>query len=92
MLYFIVYDVADDDVRRRVAELLKDSGGTRVQYSAFTIELDSPHQLDILLQRIREVIGASKARVVAIPVCEADLRRAVTIVHRYELREEELLL
>lgn len=91
-MYLIAYDVADDAVRRRVAQLLEDSGGTRIQYSAFTIELESPHQLDMLLQEVRGAIGSSKARVTAIPLCSRDQRRAITIMYRYELVEEELLL
>ena len=87
MLYVVVYDVDDDQVRDRVRELLKNWGGTRVQYSAFHLELEEP-QLVELLQIIERLIEGSNAQVTAIPVCRADQERAIWIGPK--LREENV--
>jgi len=88
MMYLVAYDVEEDDVRRRVSQTLKDAGGVRIQYSAFMIELEE-HQLESLLHKLRVIIGSSKGRVTAMPLCKRDLERMVTIVRRYRLAGEE---
>jgi len=90
--YLVVYDITDDKVRLKVSSILKDSGGTRIQYSAFILEVDEDILNEILL-RIRRIIGSEKGKVVAIPLCKRDYERMITILHNYYLpREDEVVI
>ena len=85
MLYVIVYDVAEDQVRDRVREVLKNWGGVRVQYSAFHIELEEPKLIE-LLQILERLLEGSDGQVTAIPICRRDQQRVITVGER--LKEE----
>jgi len=55
MLYLIIYDISNNAIRARLAELLKDYGLERVQYSAFLGELKR-HQLKSLITDIKKIL------------------------------------
>ena len=90
MLYLIVYDVSDDDLRNAVRNRLKNEGGVRIQYSAFLLEADRT-RINELFTYFRRIIGPRKAKVIAIPICEGDRGRMMTLTHNYELEEEPLI-
>jgi len=90
MNYVIVYDVSEDRKRKAIREMLKDLGGERIQYSGFRIELDEEDLIQ-LLGKFRRVLEGSKGRVIAIPLCERDLKRSIKLVHNYEIRDDVLL-
>lgn len=69
----VVYDIANDRIRTKVADLCLDYGLSRIQLSAFLGELSRSHQGE-LLQRVRRRLGRSPGRVALIPVCETDFR------------------
>ena len=91
MLYLIAYDIEDNSLRYRVSNLLKNWGGERIQYSAFKLELEE-EELEALFTQLRDIISSKKGRVIAIPICGHDEKRAVTLVHRYELPREPPIL
>jgi CRISPR-associated protein Cas2 len=47
LIVLIIYDISDDRLRYRIAEILKDQGLTRIQRSAFIGEL-TPQERDDL--------------------------------------------
>ena len=75
----VVYDISNDRIRTRVAELCLDYGLSRIQLSAFLGDLSRSHQ-DELLQRTRRALGRSPGHVALFPLCEADFssRREVS--------------
>ena len=83
MLYVVVYDVAEDEVRDRIRELLKNWGGLRVQYSAFHLEVEEA-QLIQLLQIVERLIEGCDAQVTAIPVCRGDVEKTVFLGSRFK--------
>lgn len=91
MLYLIVYDVEEDAVRRKLANMLLDMGGERIQYSAFKIELERA-ELAALMENIRKAVGSGKARVTAIPICRRDLNKVKTVAYNYRLQEGDVLI
>ncbi|RLE94279.1 MAG: CRISPR-associated endonuclease Cas2 [Thermoprotei archaeon] len=91
MLYLIVYDVEEDAIRRKVANMLLDMGGERIQYSAFKIELEKA-ELAALMEKIRKTVGTGKARVTAIPICRRDIDKVKTIAHNYHLPASDVLI
>lgn len=75
----VVYDIAEDRVRVKVADACLDYGLQRIQYSAFAGILSRNRQGE-LLQRIRKLVGRTPATVHVVPVCEKDWEAAQTLV------------
>lgn len=71
----LLYDVADDRLRDRIAQTCMDVGMTRLQYSAFAGDLNRNRRQELLLA-IEALIGSEPARILAVPVCAEDARQA----------------
>ncbi|HID86737.1 MAG TPA: CRISPR-associated endonuclease Cas2 [Anaerolineae bacterium] len=85
MQCLLVYDIPDDRVRAKIADICLDYGLTRIQYSAFFGELGHNRQEEIL-QKIRRQVGRKDANVQIFPICERDLRlRRELVVNEYRL-------
>lgn len=69
----VVYDIVNDRVRAKVADLCLDYGLCRIQLSAYVGDLARGRQ-DELLLRARRQMGRSTGHVALIPLCEADFR------------------
>jgi len=68
----VIYDIPDDGLRAKIADICLDYGLERIQYSAFFGEMSHNRQGEIL-QKIRRRIGRKEANVQLFPVCEKDL-------------------
>jgi CRISPR-associated protein Cas2 len=73
MQTIVIYDITDDRIRARVADVCLDYGLERIQYSAFLGEL-GPNRREELLLKIKRCIGRKQARVHLFPICDKDLR------------------
>jgi CRISPR-associated protein Cas2 len=71
----LLYDIEDDKLRDRVAQLCMDFGMTRLQYSAFGGDLNRNKRQELLLT-VEALIGNKSARIFAVPVCSEDARQA----------------
>lgn len=71
LLTYVVYDIADDRVRGRVASACKDYGLERIQYSAFRGSLDTSRRKE-LATRLADTLGHEIGRILVLPVCERD--------------------
>lgn len=91
MLYIVVYDVSSDEDRDRIREVLKNWGGSRIQYSAFKIRLE-PAELNQLLQVLRRLLGEGKGSIMAIPVCKACEAKLIEIAAEQSSSEEQPLV
>jgi len=89
--YLVVYDITEDDVRNKVRNTLKDYGGNRIQYSAFVFDKSEIEMIQIML-KIKKIIGNTKGKVIAIPICARDIDKVVTIAYKYELPEEDSVI
>jgi CRISPR-associated protein Cas2 len=69
---FLIYDIQEDRARTKVADLCKDYGLRRVQYSTFFGDLTRTRQGE-LMQRVRRLIDPAGAYVLLVPTCERDL-------------------
>ena len=69
----VVYDIVNDRIRGKVADLCMDYGLSRIQLSAFVGDLSRSHQ-DELLGRVRRRLGRSPGHIALFPLCEADFR------------------
>ena len=98
MKCLLIYDVTDDRLRAKIADICLDYGLERIQYSAFFGELSQNRQGEIL-QKIRRCLRVTPpaaaterplpparptgiADVRLYPVCERDLGLCKRIAHR----------
>jgi len=64
----VVYDIPDDRLRNKVADICLDYGLERIQYSAFAGSL-APSHMDELLAKIKKRAGSKAADVQIFPIC-----------------------
>ena len=80
MKCLLIYDIPDDGLRTKVADVCLDYGLRRIQYSSFLGELSHNRQGEILL-KLKRRIGKKEANVQLFPLCEKDLalRREIVV-------------
>jgi len=80
----VIYDITDNGLRARVAEVLKDYGLTRIQKSAFVGSL-SRSMLSSLVSELRSLVEDDNLKI--FPLCDPDFRAMISIGKEY--REED---
>jgi CRISPR-associated protein Cas2 len=84
----LIYDIEEDRIRTRVADICLDYGLERIQFSAFFGRLNRNRRQELSL-RLQAEIGDESARVRVIPVCENDLKD-MWIFDQYRRDADEL--
>lgn len=82
MKVLVVYDITDDSLRSKIAEILKDLGLKRIQKSAFIGEMTGQERENMEEVLRRQNLGPSD-RIDVFPVCDRDLK-----MHSYIRRGE----
>lgn len=87
----VIYDIVEDKVRRRIAEVCKDYGLERVQYSAFFGLTDRNRREEMML-KFRRILGDTEGNIQMYVICEKDIRLKKELsVNGYDpYRSEEL--
>jgi len=90
MRYLVIYDITDDNLRTHVAELLKDYGLTRIQYSAFIGHLRRD-RLNSLIVDLKNSTKEALENVQFYPICDNCFRgrNEVGKQKRYGMVEEK---
>jgi len=83
----LLYDIPDDRIRTKVADICLDYGLDRIQYSAFVGRLSANHQEELML-KIQQRIGTAPAKVHLIPVCKQDWARRLVFEQEREGNEK----
>lgn len=73
-LVWVIYDIADDKRRNRVARACKNKGLYRVQKSAFLGTLNR-NQIDELKIMCEDIIDPDADSVYIFPMCEEDFKK-----------------
>lgn len=73
MQCLLVYDIPDDRIRTRVADICLDYGLERIQYSSFLGELNHSRQEEIM-QKMSRKLGKKEGNIQLFPICEKDMR------------------
>jgi CRISPR-associated protein Cas2 len=84
----LIYDIEEDRVRTRIADICLDYGLDRIQFSAFFGRLNRNRRQELSL-RVQAEIGNRSARVRVIPVCEDDLKD-MWVFEQYRRDADEL--
>ena len=77
MRYLVCYDIADNNRRQHISELLLDYG-KRVQESVFECLIEAP-LANRMQERLRGTIDVECDSVFVFPVCDACLARATNL-------------
>ncbi len=81
MISLIIYDIPNDRLRAKVADICQDYGLGRIQFSAFLGEINH-NRREELLQKIKRQIGRKTANVQLFPICDKDVRlRQIVVVN-----------
>jgi CRISPR-associated protein Cas2 len=73
-----LYDIPDDKLRARVADLLQDRGLARIQRSVY-LGRASPGRRDLIIQELTELVGQQAARIHLIPLAAEDVDDILSI-------------
>ncbi len=77
-LVWVIYDIADDKIRFKMAKACKNKGLYRVQKSAFLGTLNR-NQIDELRLVGKEIINQEKDSVYIFPMCEDDFKSVILL-------------
>ena len=95
MMVLIIYDITDDSLRLKVANILLAYGLIRVQKSAFLGQLTRERLKDLKV-KIKRMIEGERANVQFYPLCPQCLSRrheiGVPTVPKYPILKEAILV
>ena len=74
----LVYDITDDRIRTKIANICQDYGLDRIQYSAFYGRMSRTHQEE-LMRRVRRLLKSEPAKVQLIPIAQSEWERRIEI-------------
>ena len=84
----LIYDIENDRLRGRVADVCFDYGLERIQFSAFFGKLNRNRRQELAL-RMQAEIGDQSGRVRLVPVCEQDIKE-MWVFDQYRMDADEL--
>lgn len=84
----LIYDIENDKLRGRAADICFDYGLERIQFSAFFGKLNRNRRQELAL-RMQAEIGDQSGRVRLIPVCEQDVKE-MWVFDQYRQDADEL--
>jgi CRISPR-associated protein Cas2 len=88
MQTLVIYDIASNRIRLRVAEACKDYGLKRVQRSAFRGDLNT-NRREMLFVRLEKVLGKHAGSIQIYAFCDKDKREMMAIENAYECPKGE---
>ena len=75
---YVIYDIANDRIRKKIADVCLDYGLQRIQYSAFLGNINRTRR-SALEKKLVEQLGKEQGKIEIIPVCEKDFRQRSVI-------------
>jgi CRISPR-associated protein Cas2 len=84
----LIYDIENDRLRTRAADICLNYGLERIQFSAFFGKLNRNRRQELALRLQRE-LGSKSGRIRIIPVCEQDLKD-MWVLDQYRQDADEL--
>ena len=88
MKCLLVYDIPDDRVRGRVADVCLDYGLQRIQYSAFFGRLNRNLQEELMM-KVQRKLGRKAGDVQLFPICDRDLEAHLAIHNDGQASQED---
>lgn len=76
----LIYDIEHDGTRTKIADVCKDYGLDRIQYSAFVGYL-SRNRCEALMQDIEHLLESKRGQVQLIPIAQKEWQARLEISH-----------
>jgi CRISPR-associated protein Cas2 len=86
LLTIVIYDIASDKLRLKIAEVCKDYGLDHVQYSVFSGPLDATRRKE-MFTRLGDTLGHAEGRIMMLQLCEKDASARREIVQILRVRD-----
>jgi len=80
---YVFYDIESDKIRTKVANICKDYGLERIQFSGFLGTL-SKNKREELHLKLKKTLGKKPGRVLMQPVCEKDFKNLKEVINEAE--------
>ena len=87
MQIVLIYDIPDNRVRSKVADICLDYGLERIQYSAFSGNLRRVHQEE-MLAKMRKRLGKQAGKILLLPACEKDWQARLEVTQAAPATQE----
>lgn len=87
MHILVLYDVASDRLRNKVAQACSDYGLLRVQYSAFLGDINANRRAEFA-SRVKRLLGKADAEVRVVCLCDKDVKLMKTLGTRRAPEDE----
>jgi CRISPR-associated protein Cas2 len=88
MQTLIVYDISNDRLRGKIADVCLDYGLDRIQWSAFLGNLPRTHQEE-LWQKLSDVLGKQPGNIQLFPICESDWKGRQVLVQEEKDKKDK---
>jgi CRISPR-associated protein Cas2 len=72
LLTFIIYDITNDRIRLRIADVCKDYGLEHTQFSVFSGPLDATRRKE-MFARLEHTLGNNEGKILMLQICEKDV-------------------
>jgi CRISPR-associated protein Cas2 len=82
----VIYDIVDDKIRNKIADICLDFRLERIQYSAFFGEL-THNQKETLFKKAKRTLGDRPGNIQIYPICQKDL--ALKLEYIVEKKDSE---
>ena len=88
----VIYDISDDEIREKVAQICMDYGLVRIQKSAFLGRINSQRRKS-LIKALERKIKPDTDNIQVFIICDADIRFRIIIGESsYEEKKDTLFL
>ncbi len=75
---YVIYDIVENRVRKKVSDACLDYGLRRIQYSSFLGDINATRR-SALEKRLGQELGKERGKIEIIAVCAKDFRRRSVI-------------
>jgi len=71
MTTYVIYDIENERLRAKIADICLDYGLERIQYSGFRGQLSANHRQELTM-KLRARFGSAQGCIHILPLCEKD--------------------
>ncbi len=76
LIHYVFYDIEIDGIRNKVAEICKDYGLERIQFSGFSGSLGRNRREELYL-KLKRAMKDTPGRFLILPVCAKDMKNSI---------------
>jgi CRISPR-associated protein Cas2 len=86
----LIYDIEPDRERNRIADICKDYGLERIQFSAFMGRLNRNMRQELFL-KLGDVLGDKPGKIMLLAICSKDMENMLELINEKSEADEQNL-